>query len=147
MALAFLVTSVSDVTGSASGGGPLTLPREPLGPSSRRTGLVISEIMYRPAPRGDGKVLEYVELFNSNPFFEELGGYRLSGDIDFTFPTNTLLPGGAFLVVAKAPADVQSIYGITNVVGPYIGSLHGSGTVRLRSDVGAILLEVPYSDR
>src|SRR5207247_889949 len=99
------------------------------------------------APRSDGKVLEYVELFNSNPFFEEIGGYRFSGDIDFTFPTNTVLPGGAFLVVAKAPADVQSIYGITNVVGPYIGSLHSSGTVRLRGDVGAILLEVPYSDR
>src|SRR5439155_26554804 len=75
MALAFLFTGVSDVTGSASGGGPLTLRWEPLGPSSRRTGLVISEIMYRPAPRSDGKVLEYVELFNSNPFFEEIGGY------------------------------------------------------------------------
>src|SRR5262249_6708498 len=98
---------------SATGGGPLALPWEPLGPSSRKTGLAITEIMYKPAPRTDGKQLEYVELFNSNPFFEDISGYRLSGDIDFTFPPNTILPGGGFLVVARAPADVRSVYGIT----------------------------------
>ena len=86
--------------------GNLISPSEPLGPSSRKTGLVISEIMYQPAPRTDGKLLEYVELFNSNPFSEDISGYRLSGDLDFTFPTNTILPGGAFLVVAKSPADI-----------------------------------------
>src|SRR5207249_4440642 len=127
--------------------GYLISPREPLGPSSRKTGLAISEIMYKPAPRADGKVLEYLELFNSNPFFEDISGYRLSGDIDFIFPTNTVLPGGAFLVVAKSPADVQSVYGITNVIGPYTNALKSSGTVRLRSDIGAILLEVPYSNK
>ena len=123
------------------------LPWEPLGPSSRKTGLVISEIMYKPAPRSDGKVLDYVELFNSNPFFEDISSYRLTGEIDFTFPANTVLPGGAFLVVAKTPADVQNVYRMTNVVGPYQGSLKSSGTVRLRSGTGAILLEVPYSNQ
>src|SRR5207237_10528912 len=86
------------------------------------------------------------ELFNSNPFSEDISGYRLSGDLDFTFPTNTILPGGAFLVVAKSPADIQSVYSITNVVGPYAGSLKNSGTVRLRNETGAIYLEVPYSN-
>jgi hypothetical protein len=132
---------------SAPGGGPLTLPWEPLGPSSRKTGLVISEIMYKPAPRTDGKVLDYVELFNSNPFFEDISGYRLSGDIDFTFPPNTILPGGAFLVVAGSPADLRTVYGITNVIGPYTNSLRRSGVVRLRNDTGAIYLEVPYSNQ
>src|SRR6185312_779958 len=132
---------------AATGGGPLALPWEPLGPSSRKTGLVISEIMYKPAPRTDGKVLEYVELFNSNPFFEDITGYRLSGDVDFTFPSNTVLQGGAFLVVAKSPADVQSVYGITNVVGPYTNSLKSSGTVRLRNDTDTIFLEVPYANK
>src|SRR5262249_46334269 len=41
---------------------------EPLGPSSRRTGLVISEIMYHPTNRADGKILEFVELYNSQVF-------------------------------------------------------------------------------
>ena len=35
---------------------------ERLGPSSRRTALVISEIAYAPAPRSDGRDLEFVEL-------------------------------------------------------------------------------------
>lgn len=108
--------------------------------------------MYKPAARPDGKVLEYVELFNSNPFFEDLSGFRLSGfrlsgDIDFIFPANTVLPGGGFLVVAKVPADVQSVYGVSNVVGPYTGSLKASGPLRLRTDTGAILLEIPYSNK
>jgi hypothetical protein len=130
----------------ATGGGPLALPWEPLGPSSRKTGIAISEIMYKPAPRTDGKVLEYVELFNSNPFFEDVSGYRLSGDIDFTFPPNTILQGGAFLVVARAPVDMRTVYGITNVIGPYTNTLTRSGVVRLRNDTDAIFLEVPYSN-
>ena len=103
--------------------------------------------MYKPAPRTDGKILEYVELFNSNPFWEDISGYRLTGDIAFTFPTNTILAGGAFLVVAAAPADLQSVYNITNVTGPYTGSLKSSGTVRLRNDRDAIYLQIPYSNK
>ena len=55
----------------------VSLPFEPLGPSSRRTGLVISEVMYHPSFRPDGTNLEFVELFNTLPYFEELSGYRL----------------------------------------------------------------------
>src|SRR6266478_2463345 len=91
------------------------LPVETLGPSSRKTGLVISEIMYLPAPRVDGRNLEYVEIYNSNPFFEDISGYRISGDIDYRFPANTVLQGGAFLVVAAVPADMAAVYGITNL--------------------------------
>jgi len=43
---------------------------EPLGPSSRRTGMVISEIMYHPPPRADGRNLEFVELYNAGSIFE-----------------------------------------------------------------------------
>ncbi len=131
---------------NVSGGtiGTVSLPCEVLGPSSRKTGLVISEIMYKPAPRGDLRNLEYLELYNSNPFFEDLSGYRISGDIDYTFPSNTVLAGGAFVVVAAVPADVQAVYGIGNVAGPYSGTLKKSGTIRLRNNVDAIYLEVNY---
>ena len=37
-------------------------PHEPLGPSSRKTGIVISEIMWKPAPRTDGNNVEFLEL-------------------------------------------------------------------------------------
>src|SRR5260221_9083513 len=120
------------------------LPAESLGPSSRKTGLVISEIMYKPAARMDGRNLEYVEIYNSNPFVEDISGYRISGDIDYTFPPNTVLQGSAFLVVAAVPADLTAVYGITNVAGPYTNSLKKSGLVRLRNDVDPIYLEVAY---
>ncbi|MEO8428379.1 MAG: lamin tail domain-containing protein, partial [Verrucomicrobiota bacterium] len=127
--------------------GNVTLVREPPGPSSRKTGLAITEIMYKPAPRADGRVLEFIELFNANPFYEDISGYRIAGDIDFIFPPNTILRGGALLVMAKVPEDVKSVYGLSNVMGPYAGSLKNSGTVRLRNQIGAIYLDIPYSSK
>src|SRR5439155_11730483 len=117
------------------------------GPSSRKTGLVISEIMYNPAPRTDGRNLEFVEIYNSDITAENIGGYRLSGSIDYTFPTNTTIAAGSYLVVAPSPADIQSIYGITGVLGGFTNNLpNDSGTVRLRNKADFVMLEVNYSN-
>ncbi len=119
---------------------------ELIGPSSRHGPVVISEIMYHPTNRPDGKDLEYLELYNSNPFFEDISGYQLAGLIHFTFPTNTVLGARAFLVVAAAPADIRATYGVTNVIGPYTNRLsNGSGTLRLCNREGATLFQVSYS--
>src|SRR5487761_2066721 len=74
----------ADVT-SASVAGPVTI--EPLGQCSRRTSLVISEIMYHPT----NSQLEFVELFNSRGEPADLSGYRLGGSISYTFPNGTTL--------------------------------------------------------
>jgi len=126
--------------------GTVTDPREPLGPSSRKTPLIISEIMYKPAPRADSNNLEFIEIYNSNPYFQDISGYRLAGQVDYTFPAKTILQGGAFLVVAAAPADVESVYGMSGVMGPYDGKLKKSGTIKLLDEADAVLLTVPYSD-
>src|SRR4029434_3552114 len=106
---------------------------EPLGPSNRRGGLITSEIMYHPRTRVDGKNLEFLEVFNAQPFAEDISGYRITGEVDYTFPAGTVLPGGGFVVVARVSTDVQSAYGISGVLGPYTNNLsNGSGTVRLR---------------
>ncbi|HYG34089.1 MAG TPA: lamin tail domain-containing protein, partial [Clostridia bacterium] len=119
---------------------------EPMGPSTRRGPVIISEIMYHPLARADGKNLEYVELYNSQPFFEDLSGYRLTGDIEFTFPTNTVLPGRGYLVIAGALADFQRVHGIANVVGSFTNKLaNGGGTLRLSNREGGIVFEVSYS--
>jgi hypothetical protein len=121
--------------------------REALGPCSRKTPIVLSEVMYKPAARSDGKNLEFLEIYNSNPFFHDISGYQIeAGNLRYTFPSGTILAGGAFLVIAAAPEAVQSVYSITNVVGPYLGSLKASGTIHLYSEHGALLLTVPYSD-
>src|SRR6266542_2466155 len=128
---------------------------EALGQSSRKTSVVISELMYHPGDtRGTSNTnaqgfvtnsLEFIELFNSLGTPEDLSGFRLSGSIDYRFPPGTVLGGGGFLVVARSPADVQSVYGIRGVLGRYTNNLPNSaGTVRLRNRIGAIYLEVNY---
>lgn len=122
----------------------VALPFEPLGLSSRLTSLVFSEIMYAPLPAGTNE-LEYVELYNTFGTPADISGYRLSGDIDFTFPARTILPANSFLVVARNPGDVRSVYGLANVLGPFTGALSKSGgTLRLRHRTGAVFLEMNY---
>jgi hypothetical protein len=125
----------------------VTNPHEPIGPSSRKSPIVISEIMYKPAPRTDTNNLEYLELYNSNPWFQDISGYQLVCDnLSYTFPAGTIMAGGAYLVVAASPASLQNVYGITNVMGPYAGSLKKSGTLQLLDEQGSVLLIIPYSN-
>ncbi len=141
----FLATGVPAPAQSSSA---ITATAEPLGPSSRRTPLTISEIMYAPPMRADGRILEFVEIYNSQLWPENIGGYRLSGDVDYTFPEGATLPAEGFLVVAKVPADVQTVYGISSVLGPYSKSLsRNSGTLRLRNRQDAVLVEVNFSSK
>lgn len=95
--------------------------------------LLITEIMYNPPLDGD----EYVEIQNVTngevPFSDpsNLGnGWRLSG-LDFSFPTNIVLPPrGLLLLVATNPAAFRAKYEVPTdvlVLGPYIGVLQDSG--------------------
>jgi hypothetical protein len=122
--------------------------RESSTPSSRRTGLVISEIMYQPkVPAGNTNNLEFVELFNAGAIFQEMTGWRLSGGVDYRFPDGFRIKAGQFVVVAADPAAVQAAYGIIGVLGPFTGALNNGGDlVRLRDKINAVKLEVEYSN-
>jgi len=130
---------------------PLAIDRlrpapDAIGPSTRHTPLVISEIMYHPLPRTDGKNVEFVEIYNSQAWPEDISGYRFSGAIDFTIPANTTLKAQGYLVIAPAPDDVKAVYAITNVMGGFVSQLkNSSGSIRLHNRLGAVLLDVPYS--
>ncbi len=126
--------------------------REPLAQSSRRTALVISEIMYHP-PKvllgANPAQIEFIELFNSRAEPENLSGFRISGAMDYSFPAGTIIPGGGFLVIARSPTDVEAVYGLSGVLGPWLGAEtnglpNDSGTVILRHRTGAVLLKVKY---
>ncbi|MDW7980201.1 MAG: lamin tail domain-containing protein, partial [Verrucomicrobiales bacterium] len=123
----------------------LSLPFEPPGPCSRRTALVITEIMYNPPASWPGNdELEFIELWNSGLVTEDLTGHRLDGDISFSFPPGTRLAPGQFLVVARNPAAASAFYGV-ECVGPYSGALpNGSGVLRLLNELGGRLLEIEY---
>jgi hypothetical protein len=125
--------------------GNLTRTIEPLGPSTRRTALAITEIMYHPKPRADLRNISFVEVFNSAPTFEDISGFRLTGDINYTFPAGTILGAGQFIVVAASPLDMVAVYGINGVHGPYSNALsQSSGAVRLRNRQNAIIVDVEY---
>lgn len=134
---------VGDTTFFAESSLPPTL--EPPGPSSRRTGLVISEIMYHPADREDLRELEFIEIFNTDSISQDLSNFRISGDVDYVFPPGSVLGAGQVFVIAEVPADVEAVHGLSGVLGPYNGSLpNSSGVVQLLNRSGAILLEVEY---
>ena len=123
---------------------------EPLGPSTRRGPLVISELMFCPTNRPDGRNLQFIEIYNSNPWYEDIGGWRLSGAVDYAFPAGTVMQGRTFLVVAPAPADVAAVYGVNNLLGPLEGGgvlPKDSGTIRIRNKQDAIVFEMKYDSQ
>jgi len=141
--LEFATVAFRDFTNAIDSGASPPLPIEPIGQASHRTSLVISEIMYHPT----NTQLEFIELFNSRGEPEDLGGFRLSGDIEFTFPAGTMIPGGGFVVIARSPMAIAAAYQLEGVLGPFANSLpNSSGVVQLLNRVGAVMLEVEYSD-
>lgn len=122
--------------------------REPLGPSNRRTGLVFSEIMYNPAPRIDTNNLEFIEIYNGENIFVDLTGWSIVGGVEYQFPDGFKLEAGEFAVIAADPAAVQAEYGLTGVLGPYVGRLNNGGDeVLLLNAQGAIRFEVEYDSK
>ena len=118
------------------------------GPSNRRSPFVISEIMYHPAPQEGGANLEFIEIFNSQPWWEEVGGFRIDGDINYGLPPGTRIEKLNYLVIASDPEAVKKAYGLENVLGPYTGRLsNGGGRLRLRNNLDAVLFEVNYDTR
>src|SRR4051812_15920410 len=71
--------------------------------------VVFNEIMYHPA--GDNKQLEWIELHNQLAVDVDLSAWSLSDGLQYTFPQGTVLKGGAYLVVAASPSELQSATG------------------------------------
>lgn len=123
-------------------------PRRPEspGPSTRRTAITFSEVHHQPPTDGTGRDLRFVELYNSNPFPEDLSGWSLTGDMDFTFAEGTVLPGLGYLVVAPRPDDIGAVYGITNRTGGFSSRFGPDrGTLRLRKRSGGVVLQTEFT--
>ena len=82
------------------------------------TDIVINEIMYHPIDDDLGK--EYVELRNISGANVDLGGWAFTNGINYAFAAGTVVPANGYLVVARDPAKIQSVYGLSSnaVVGP-----------------------------
>ncbi len=116
--------------------------------------MVITEIMYNPRPvpgQATNFTHEFIELYNSKPWSEDISDFAITGMVHYVFPPGTILAPGAYLVVARVPGLIQTNYGITNVVGPWDGATTNrlstdGGQVRLLNRLGAVLLDIDYAD-
>ncbi len=101
--------------------------------------VVFNEIMYHPAT--NEAALEWVELHNQNAVDVDLGGWKITGGIDYTFAAGTVIRGGGQLVVAVSPASLVTAGSAGNVIGPFSGRLSNNGEeLRLR-DIGNRLMD------
>ena len=91
---------------------------------------------------------EFVEIYNSQLWPEDISGYRIQGGIDYEFPLGTIIPAQDYLVIAKSPSAVTSIYGIQAPYGPFDGRLSNQGeSLRLVNRSDAVLLEIPFRNQ
>ena len=104
--------------------------------------VLIHEIYYN-SPL-NGLAAEFVELHNPLPAPVDIGGWRFTRGITYTFPTNTVIAAGGYRVVAQDPAVIASLYGVT-ALGPWAGKLSNDGdTVELRDLLNVRVDEVAY---
>jgi hypothetical protein len=110
-------------------------------------GLLVSEIMYHPAPDGtvDGDEFEFIELKNGSFSAMDLGGLVLSNAVRFDFPLGSTLGAGQFLVLAGNPAQLTNRYPGVDVFGTYQGRLNNAGeTLEILRPGGSLFASIAY---
>ncbi len=111
--------------------------------------IVINEIMYhhRDLTNGQDSPESWVELFNRSGNAVDLTGWQLDEGISYSFPSNTVLAAGEYLVVAKDAAYLRGLYPSINILGNFDGKLSKSGeAIELRDDADNPVNRVEYSD-
>ncbi len=111
--------------------------------------LVLSEIMYHPAPSGtwSGEDLEFLELKNAGTRPLELGGLSLTNAVTFAFTPGTRLEPGAFLVLARRPEALRERHPGLSIHGTFEGQLNNAGELlRLVDTQGRAVLALTYDD-
>ena len=105
--------------------------------------IVFNEIHYHPLARE--AELEWVELHNQMAVDVDISGWYLSDAVFFQFPGETIIPGGAYLVVALNPAAFEAEAGIAGAFGPFVGRLDNSGeNLELRDHNARLMDSVSY---
>ncbi|MCF8297715.1 MAG: lamin tail domain-containing protein [Saprospiraceae bacterium] len=107
--------------------------------------IVITEIMYNDQTTAD--LLEYFEIYNKGTTNANIGGYVITEGVDFTFPANTVLAPGNFLVVAKDDALVNIAFSISGTMKWNSGELDNNGEdVQIKNTIGTVIDVVDYDN-
>ena len=110
-----------------------------------RDALRVTEIMYHPAG-GDAEFIE-LQHVGSNP--EDISGVYFSEGIEFTFPANTILQPGEYVVLVSSEdeSDFASQYPGVAIGGLYEFKLDNGGErIDVRDANGGVLISFTYDD-
>lgn len=99
--------------------------------------LVINEVRQQQA--------EFVELHNPGGEALEVGGYRLAGDVSYTFPPKAQVGPGAFLVIAQGPKPFAREFPLVEAHAWLWERIRdGGGELRLYDGAGELVDHVRY---
>jgi hypothetical protein len=118
----------------------------PVQPSDLQLHLVVSELLYHPAPDAEAEFIEVTNISTTQTL--NLGGARFVQGIIYTFPDGTTLAPGASAVVARNATSFAAVYGPgVPVVGSYTGSsLSNSGErIKLEDAAGGTIADFTYA--
>ena len=122
--------------------------------------VIISEIMYHPAPINgtENNDDEYIELHNQTGNPVALDGWELRNAVSFTFATNTTIPAYGFVVVVGFDPEVDfgqlvlfrnafSVPEEAAIVGPWRGNLNNAGeSIELYRPSEILVERIVYDD-
>ncbi len=103
--------------------------------------VVFTEVMYQPLDADPS----WVELHNPFAIDMDISGWALDGDVSYSFPDDTFVPSGGYLVVASEPGLLDLGEG-GMALGPWSGILpSGSGEIELRSNTDRLMDVVKWT--
>jgi hypothetical protein len=109
--------------------------------------LKLTELHYHPLVPDtlDNSDFEFIELKNTGQALD-ISGVRFTEGISYTFPQNTMLDAGGFVVLASGKESFRSRYGFSPF-GEYTGALDNGGErVVMLSAQSDTLISVTYAD-
>jgi hypothetical protein len=108
--------------------------------------VLISEIMFNAASGQPSD--EWIEVRNTGTTPVSLRGWKFTNGVDFTFPDRQLAAGGLLVVAANLPAFQVLFPAVTNVVGPWTGTLSNRGErIELENAVGRTIDSLHYAEQ
>ncbi len=107
--------------------------------------VVFNEIHYHPASNESAN--EWIELHNQMAIDIDLSAWHIADGVSFTFPEGTIIPGHGYLVIASNPGALFAATGLSNVRGPFTGSLSNAGErLELRDRNDRLMDKITYGD-
>jgi hypothetical protein len=111
--------------------------------------VIVSELHYHPLPQDgiDDREFEFIELQNSGSSLLDLSLARFVSGIDYTFPVNTILQSGGYVMLVSNKYYFQTRYGY-RPFDSYIGHLDNGGERIVLVDAGGdTLASFRYNDK